>query len=258
MNRINSALRAAYNKLALPQPIRSRVLLELWGDMDDMRHLYIDRGMSNDEAEERVLERFDLSDGALAELAKIHCRPMRRLLDQLSFQARGILERLILIFLAVLSLVILIRGMMTQRILIEAGPFAWPVLAALFAAILSTVIKIYKLYIIQDHRPRSIRRLLHLPLGLAGVGLALGFLGMYGHIFSAWVTRSDTIESIRHLVAAVYRSAGLLTVAMSTSLLSALVWFVTADRVLRIEEHEAAFRFGADYGHTDSNTSSIQ
>ena len=244
MNNINTVLHAIYDRLALPQPVRTRVLLELSGDMEDMKKLYVDHGMSDEDAEKRVLESFDLSDDALEELVKIHCRPLRRFLDHLSFQSRGILERMALVSLAVLCVMILIKGLMTQKILSEAGPLAWPVFAALVGAVLSTSAKLYQLHILQDHRPHPIRRFINLPLGLAGIGLGLGFLGMYGHIFYARFAGGTTIEAVRHLAVAVHRSAALLTISMSTSLLGAIMWFVSTHTIARLEEDEASLRLG--------------
>lgn len=245
MNDINAALRDAYERLALPQPARTGLLIELAGDMEDMRQFYLDQGVPCEEAERRVVESFDLSDHALAELAGVHCRPIRRFLDQLSWRTRGILERSAMALLAVVSASTLVKGAVSQEILRDAGPFAWPVLAVLAAATIAAAAKLYQLYVVQDHRPRSVHRYLHLPLLLAGSGLALGFLGMYGHVFLAWMLgRGDPVAGIRHLVIAVHRSAALLTIAMATSMLGATLWFASTHRASRVQEHEASLRLG--------------
>ncbi|MCU0613080.1 MAG: hypothetical protein MUE60_14995, partial [Candidatus Eisenbacteria bacterium] len=84
MSAITDALRDAYQRLALPQPARTRVLLELSGDLEDMHRLYVDQGLSEEDAERRALESLDLSDAALAGLSAVHCQPLRRFLDRLS------------------------------------------------------------------------------------------------------------------------------------------------------------------------------
>jgi hypothetical protein len=112
-------------------------------------------------------------------------------------------------------------------------------------AAVSATAKLYQLYVLQDHRLRRLHRRQHLPLALAGVGLALGFMGMYGHVFSAWILgRGSPIDAVRHLAAAVHRSAALLSVAIGTSMLSASLWFSSIQKIARVEESEAALTLG--------------
>jgi len=245
MSGISDALRGAYDRLALPQPVRTRILLELSGDLEDMFRLYLEQGLPSEDAERRALESFDLSDEALAELAAVHCSPVRRFLDRLSLQSRGIVQRISLAVVAIGATLTVLNLATHTRILWDAGPFAWPVLAACVGAIVSAAAKLYQLYVLQDHRPRPTWRLLHLPMALAGAGLALGFMGMYGHVFSAWMaSRGAPVETLRHLGLAVHRSAALLTVATGASVVNASLWFASAHKAARVEEDEAALRLG--------------
>jgi len=242
--RLQDALREIEERLAIPQPARTRVLLELHADLEDLSRLYREQGLPADVAEKRALESLDLSPAALAGLAAVHANPVRRVLDRLSAQARGRIERAALA-VVMLSAVGLVLPLVTSgKIFRAAGPFLWPTLALCLLALAVGLIKLYQLYVVQDHTPRRVQGQLHTPLALAAVQVGCGFAGMYGHFFLAYLrSRSAPDESTVHLTRALLGSAGLLTIALLGALISALIWFLAANKAAAIERHEAALRF---------------
>ncbi len=83
MSRFAGELRETCERLSLPQPTRSRVLLEISADMEDLYHLNRERGLSESEAHTLAVENCDLSYDSLAALTEIHTGPARRILDTL-------------------------------------------------------------------------------------------------------------------------------------------------------------------------------
>jgi hypothetical protein len=46
MTRFSDTLRALNERLDLPQPVRSRILLEIAGDLEDLEQHFLDSGLS--------------------------------------------------------------------------------------------------------------------------------------------------------------------------------------------------------------------
>ncbi len=255
--RLRHALEQAEARLAIPQPARTRVLLELHADLEDLFALYREQGLPVEAAEERALVSLDLSPTALAGLAAVHANPVRRMLDRLSAQARGRIERAALALVMLSAAGLLLPLVLGGRIFLDAGPLLWPALALCLAALAAGAIKLYQLHIVQDHTPRRVRRHLHTPLALAATQVGCGFAGMYGHFLAAWLrSRSAPGETTLHLTRALLASAGLLSLALLGALISAVIWFLAANKAAAIERHEAALRFpGRDAPGTVSTVS---
>ncbi len=56
------------DRLRLPLPARTRILLEIHADLEDLYEYFRTQGMSDTDAHEEALRRFDLSDAALIAL----------------------------------------------------------------------------------------------------------------------------------------------------------------------------------------------
>ena len=96
MSEFGSVLRSLSDRLDLPQPARSRVLIEVAADLADLEAVYAERGSTPEQAREQALERLDLSDEAIRELVRVHGSPLRRGLDRLGERGRRRWERLAL------------------------------------------------------------------------------------------------------------------------------------------------------------------
>ncbi len=245
MSRFAHSLRQARENLRIPQPARSRLLLELAADMEALFEHYRQEGLDEREAEARTRESFDLSPEALRQLADVHSPPVGRFLDHLSQQARGRWERgaLALVLTPIVLLGIrLVRG---GDLLRDAGPVVWPMLLVAFLVVGLGLIKFHQIYLKKDHDIRRLRRGLDGPLRLAGVQLALGFGGMYGDLIRVYLqSRAEKALTIPYLAHWLLRNAALLSVAMMAALLGGLVWYLLARRVAGIERSEAALLLG--------------
>ena len=186
MSRFAEVLRRNSDRLDLPQPARSRVLLEIAADMEDVYALQRERGLDEAAAMREAVESCALSDEALAELARVHRGSVRRALDRISSGALRLWERLLL-FLFFASACYM-GGWLTKgaRIARDSGPFAWPILLVAVIAPVVAIAKFYQLFLKQDHRWRGLQRGLAPLLGMA---LLLFFLRIYWKLARGFETR---------------------------------------------------------------------
>ena len=100
MSRFAQVLSDADSRLMVPEPARSRILLEIAADMEDLHGAYLGKGLSEEAAEVAVRDHFDLSEDVLRELVRVHDTPLQRSLENLSGHARGVWPRFLMVALA--------------------------------------------------------------------------------------------------------------------------------------------------------------
>lgn len=241
MSRFVGTLRRISDRLTIPQPARSRVLLEISADMEDLRRHYLDRGLGEEEAALRVESEFSLSEEALGELVGVHGNPLTRVLDGLSAQTRGRWERALLVLLLLFVAVVAGRLMLTREFFATASPLAWPILAGMLVALGLSAVKGYRLQIRRDHDPRRLRGGLNL-LPMLGLGmLAYAFAGLWLNLGWTALRIQTRLDEMGFLLADwLMSSATLLITAHVCALLCGLLWFLLDLRVGTIEGQEAA------------------
>lgn len=238
MSRYATTLQALADRLDLPQPARSRVLLELAADMDDLdRHLR-EQGLDDDDIRRRVLEQFDLSDVALAELAAVHRGPARRLLDRMPARSLRHWERALLVIMTLAA--VHTGGWFTRsnQVMQDAGPQAWTVLALAVLMVVLAAGKAYQLFVRQNHRVRRLRRGLAPVLGLSVSMMALGFVLPWLQVLWRLILPTDQ-HPVVLMMDWTLSTTAMLQVSLGLGLLGALAWFGLAQAVLRIERHES-------------------
>ena len=240
MKRLGEVLRELEGRLDLPQPARSRVLLEIAGDLEALSRHFESRGLPEEEALARALERCDLSDEAISQLVAVHAGGYRRFLERLSAQAQRRWERVLLA--VVVAFVLLGSGklVLTERIFTQAGLCVWPVLALAAVALFTVLPKVYGAWLRQDHAGRRLRRGLALLPALAGASLLIGVGGVWVELYRG-ARRASLVEEpspwfFMHWMLA---SAALLVVCLFTAILILSAWFLLANKIARIEEAEA-------------------
>jgi hypothetical protein len=238
MSRYADDLQAIAHRLDLPQPARSRVLLELAADMDDLDQHLRRQGLPDHEVRRRVLERFDLSDDALGELALVHRGPARRLLDRLPARSLRLWERVLLVVMALAAL--RTGGWFTRssRVMHDAGAQVWAVLAVALVVFLLAAGKAYQLFIRQDHRVRRLRNGLAPVLGLSVGMMALGFVLPWLQVLLRLGRPTDQ-HPVAMMMDWTLSTTAMLQASLGLGLLGALAWFGLAQAVLRIERHES-------------------
>ena len=241
MKDFSSLLRHVAVRLPVPEPTRSRILLEIATDMEDLFHHLVDGGMEEEGALTAVTEQFDLSDEALRELAQIHTSPISCSLDGLSGQARSTWERVILGLVSLFVISGLLGGLFFQPTLFQdASPLAYGLVVILALGLGVGVWKAFALFR-PGRSPGPIPRkgLRALP-GLSLLLLLLGFSGIWVELYrSALSIRGAPLLALRDLVEWLHLASATLVVALSGALLTALLWFFLENRAAYLEEKAA-------------------
>jgi hypothetical protein len=227
-------------RLCVPQPARSRILLEIAADLEDLYGHYLARGMAPEEAAARTRATLELSEEALASLIRIHEPPLRRLLERLSEQARSLWERVTLLVVTIFVVVLTVSELLTTHTLATGGLFVWPLAAIAVTATLIALVKIYTLYLKQDHDLYRLRRGLDLLLFLATASLAVGLFGLIAEVLvTARHIVSDIDWAQLHLTDCLIRISVTSMFSMVVAIAIGVAWFVLLSKVQRIERAEA-------------------
>jgi len=244
MTDLKELLAAIDARLDLPQPARSRVLLEIASDLRDLESHYLGQGLPVEEARRRAADRCDLSEASIRELVRVHGSPYRRFMDRLGAQARSRWERAVFAVLMLLVAASLGPPMVGGGMFRAAGAWAWVVLGLGAGAVIIGLAKLHAVYLRQAHDPRRLRAGLNAIVALGGTGLAVGVLGANVALFRA--AEAGALHP-DHLLPAIITSmrsgSALLVIAFLAAIVSAAFWFPLAGRVARIEEAEAALLF---------------
>lgn len=247
MSRFAKALSDAASRLTLPEPVRSRVLLEMAADMEDLHRAYMERGLPEEKAREAVLEHFDLSQEALRELAAVHDSPLERSLTSLSGQAHRPWAR------TLLGLLGLFVALGTGSLFLEAGllsrasSLAWVLLAILAVGLAGGVWKIRVLYFAPAAVESRTRTGVSFLLGLAGVQVVLGFACVWVELYRSGLRiRSAPGEALIHIVGWMHMASATLVVALSGALILGFLWFFLEGRTQRLQTSAAVSLLQAD------------
>ena len=228
------------DRLELPQPARSRVLIEVAADLADLEAAYVERGATPEQARTRAIERLDLSEDAIRELVHVHGSPVRRFLDRFSEQGRRRGERVALLAL-LLFLVFGTRALAPSRsLLADAGPELWIICAAAIPGALVAAAKAYALWGRDEHDPRRLRAGLDAILALgaltAATGLALWWLGLRR---VATAARSDPEAGVGYVIEWLTHGSALVVVSFQAAILLGVLWLILSDRTAQTERGEA-------------------
>ena len=128
MSRFVSLLNEINEKLDVPQPTKSRILLEISADMDDLFLTYLEQGKGEVEAQSLTEEMFRFDDVSIKELAEIHQPFFRKWIDRFTAQTQTKWERTSLVF--VLLFVAIFAGQMISpsQFFLSASLFVYPLL----------------------------------------------------------------------------------------------------------------------------------
>jgi hypothetical protein len=249
MKKFAAVLMKIDNVLSIPQPSRSRVILEISADMQDLYQHYIRQGLDEEQATNRTIEEFDLSAEEIAAIARVHDSSLGRFLDRFSERTRGRLERMALAIAMVPVALVGYRLALSGGMFKDSGMWIWPVLAGAVAAIALGVVKWYGLFVVKDHNIRAVRKRLNLVLYIALGQLGTGFVGMYVNLYQTWVMSSvDKAMTMPYLAYWLQRSSALLSTAMIAALMSGLIWIVNSGKAVSIEQYEADLIIGLGGG----------
>ncbi len=235
-SRFNQALLAADARLSVPEPARSRILLEIAADMEDLFQEYLGRGASEAEAETAVLDHFDLSDEALGELVRIHDTPFQRSLERVSGNVRGPWSQLLMALLALFVIVGSGNLLFRMRLYGEASGLVWFVVPILILGLGLAARRIRSLYRAGPTWSPSLGHGLSRLLGMAAVILGIAAVGLWVELYlSALRIRAAPAETLIHLVGWLYMASATLVITLSSALVLGFLWFFLQARVRQQE-----------------------
>lgn len=235
MTRFSRVLRRVESRLKAPEPERSRILMELAADLEDLYRTYRERGLDDSEARRKAEQWLVPSTSALDSLRSVHVPAFERLLDRLSGTTRGRVE------LGIVSLVSLIAVGGSLFAALRAGavapsaPTLWAVAFLAALGVGAAVRQGYTLFVRGDRLRQGWRGRLHRVLaaavatalaGLVGAGVRLSLTdapagaGADAAAFWSQVATATTVAAL----------------GLSASLLLALLWLLLrarADAVVR-------------------------
>jgi len=240
MSRFAGVLKKASDQLDLPQPTRSRILLEMAGDLEDLYEHHRSAGLDEDQAARRAEEAFAASDEALKHLARIH-EANGGLTDRVARQAGSWWEKALLVVW--LLAVILVAGAVVteERFFVIVSPFVWPVAGLALAALVFSLRKLHELFLKKPTDPRRLREGLGVLLFLAAASLLVPLCGFFYHLrwyaFQTWDKAPEAVFTMYGNWTLAISS--LMVISLLTAILTALVWFLLASLVARVENREA-------------------
>jgi len=218
-------LRKIEPELMIPIPDQIRILRELEFDLEGLRTLLVDQGLSAEEARNRALDALVPDHRAIQELGRLHAPLYRRATRHLSEDRLRILERSALALVTASVLIVQAIALVQANLLRDASPFLWPVLGLGALLFTSIAAKIFELWVKGDHRAPD--RGLQLILILAGVIFATGMSG----VFVDFYRLAESLERAPGMAEALaplwlVRDCALLSVSMMLALAGGLTWFV--------------------------------
>lgn len=240
MNEFGSVLRSLSDRLDLPQPARSRVLIEVAADLADLETVYIERGSTPAQAREQALERLDLSDEAIRELVRVHGSPLRRGLDRLGERGRRRWERLALGALLGFLLAGTRALLPSQGLLADTGRGLLIIAIVAIPGILLAVSKAYALWGRDEYDPLRLRRGLDVILVLGGLTVATGLtLCWFGLRRVAEAAAASPDLAAKYFVDWLTTGSATVVVSFQAAILLGILWLVLAGRTAQVERGEA-------------------
>jgi len=255
MKQFTSLLKSINERLDLPQPTKSRIILEIASDLDDLYQLYLSRGFSETEATKRAEEKIHLTDEALTDLVQVHQSLVKKLLDKITAQAQSRWERVVFVLLLIFIVAISIQGIFTVQFFVQASTWIYPVMGIFLTALIISSPKFYQLYIKKDHQVKKLRTGLSLIFGMGALNLVIGILGYVMELFLAEDTALLFVNHLAYIITTqeagsgqtlsnittwMIKTSSLIMFTLVSTIIIAFIWYILMNKVLKIEQAEAA------------------
>lgn len=241
MGRFDRVLRRAERRLEAPEPRRSRILMEMASDLEDLYRTYLERGLGEDDARRKAEAWLAPSSSALEELGSIHLPIFDRLLGRLGGTTRGRVELGLVTLVSLLAVGGGVLAVLRSGALTASSPGLWCV-AALGVVGLSVGLKEgYALFVRGDRlragwRPRSSRVL------AAAAGTALVGLLAAGVRLTVTVVPLEAGSALPAVWSQIATASGVAALGLSASLLLALLWLLLRARAEVVDRARTELR----------------
>ena len=250
MKQFSNLLKNLNSKMDLPQPVKSRIILEIAADLNDLYHLYLKRGLNETDAASKAREKFEVSDEIISDLSDIHNNLFQQWLDRAIGKTQTFWERVLFVLILLFLMITTIYVVLTTPFFSEASKFVYPILAILIGVLILWFAKFYQLYIKKDHRIKRIRYGLSLFKFLAGTNL---FLALSGYFIELLLSKIEVLflgplfiliiqnvnETLPLIIELMIKNASLMIICMLATMITGILWFVIIQKINIIEQAEA-------------------
>jgi hypothetical protein len=243
MHRFAPSLKRVADALPLPQPQKSRIMLEMAADLEALYGAYRARGVSEEEAVRRAEVRVLADPETLQKLTRLHTTGYRRWLNGFSGHVQRRIDFLAAGLAALLLIVPLTALLLPALVGLAPNPYLWPVLAVAVLVFGVTGAKAYTLFLKRDHDVVRLHDGLPTLLFLTTLSPVLGAAGVLHGVraMALELGRSDAVNAARVITGSIGRESALLALALLVALVAAAAWFLLVNRVAAIERAEVAY-----------------
>ncbi|MFC1541122.1 hypothetical protein ACFL50_01590 [Candidatus Latescibacterota bacterium] len=240
MKRFARILSHINKRLVLPQPLKYRIMKEIAADLEDTFNTYTQKGLDENEAEQKALQKIAADDTVIEQLIEIHETPVRKMLRRISDTMRHRIETALWITLLV------IFGIIVSALIMSSGnfagsPFNW--LTGLF--ILSifgiSVSRYYELFIKREHTLKTIHRGLPLLIFICGLTMLTGTLGFFVELQESMSLTQYGTGEFNNAVVPLFRGFTVISFSLAAATVGAIVWLLLTMKTLDIEDNENEF-----------------
>jgi hypothetical protein len=248
MKRFTHVLSEARDQLKIPEPSRTRVLLEMASDLEDSYQFHLCQGSDEAEASRRAEEAFGTSEEALKHLTRIHESGLGGLQNRLSGQIGRPWEKLLVLVIVAFEILAAAKVVSHEAFFMFSSPFLWPIAALALGALVVTAWKLYQIFFETASDVRQIRSGLGALLFFAGTSLAVTGCGFLFHIQRFfrrnWEAAPDSL--FVNFAGWMATMSFMMILGLLLAMLTALIWFVLVNLAARSERREIEELLGAE------------
>ena len=240
MKRFARVLGEAHDQLKIPEPSRTRVLLEMASDLEDSYQFHLSQGCDETEAAQRAEEAFGTSEEALKHLTRIHESGLGGMQNRLSGQIGRPWEKVLLLAIVAFEIFVVVKIVSHEAFFMFLSPFLWPIAGLALAALVLTAWKLYQIFLQTDPDVRQIREGLAALLFFAGASLAVTWCGFLFHIQRFFRLNYETAPESLFMNFAGWMAtiSFMMTLGLLVAMLTAMIWFVLFNLAARSERRE--------------------
>lgn len=248
MKRFTHVLSEARDQLQIPEPSRTRVLLEMASDLEDSYQFHLSQGCDEAEAARRAEEAFGTSEEAIKHLTRIHESGLGGLQSRLSGRIGRPWEKFLVLAIVAFEILAAAKVVSHEAFFMFSSPFLWPIAALALGALVVTAWKLYQIFFETASDVRQIRSGLGALLFFAGTSLAVTGCGFLFHIQRFfrrnWEAAPDSL--FVNFAGWMATMSFMMILGLLLAMLTALIWFVLVNLAARSERREIEELLGAE------------
>lgn len=235
-------LRRAESELRVPEPSRSRILLEMASDLDDLYREYRAGGLAEEEARERSVRLLGASSEVISELHRTHASRVAGLLDRLGGAQSSRLESSLVLLTALMVVVGGSYGVFGSSVMAYPTAWSWAVLLLAGTGVWITAAHALALYVRPERLgPCPTEALRALP-AIAATCLTTAVVGALVTLIAPAAAGRGSAPSFMVLWRRIGYAAGLSATGLTAALGLCGAWLVLRRRSRDIEEAWRAIR----------------